>query len=512
MIFLFLFLLFSQYSQPVFSHGNGKQPQSLKFQVSTYHPPSVGQDDCFEVVNVEQPHCINDCGMYGYPDAAGLCSQCFRKEQQALKENEMADQDKGLQMPVGPSMLIPNVQQLSVQTLPHDDHPVNLERRTECRTPGCEFFGTAETCFYCSQCFEADTENILKEFENPTPVISHTHLPSAALIKEQGSRTYSTEPQTNQHEPKKCYNCREFFTNEEYQGLCHACFLERTKVDTASSPRKVSDYHEMSRHTDHIIQPVHTHYPGNRQQPYIPRYEKCANLDCQGPQTENGYCDNCNMLKKSNSQQQQASYEHIPHMEPYGPSPLAQDRFGSPTLSTNLPLSTQGGQTYTRPAAHVRNTRHSNDDNDQCYLCFGKQVTTKNFVCQHHAELMKEMLFYRKGIPNYRRQAQGHDMISTTQPRQELIRGSDSRKHQVYPNKRVELSTEVGSPDPFMNVTNSVGVSSYPKSPSNVSVRKLLCVTPGCSFKGYEEIYNLCPDCYEFANPGKKAPDHLPLV
>ena len=29
---------------------------------------------------------------------------------------------------------------------------------------------------------------------------------------------------------------------------------------------------------------------------------------------------------------------------------------------------------------------------------------------------------------------------------------------------------------------------------------KLLCRTPGCSFKGYEELDGLCPDCSDQVN------------
>ena len=138
------------------SHYHGSRTQERP-QVSIYHPPPIGQDQPVGGVDIKHPRCINDCGMYGDPDTAGLCSQCFLKEQQALKEKEKADQDKGQQnigMPVGSDTLVPNVQQAGVQNLPCD--PIPAKRKTGCRTPGCEFFGTCETCFYCSQCFEAE--------------------------------------------------------------------------------------------------------------------------------------------------------------------------------------------------------------------------------------------------------------------------------------------------------------------------------------------------------------------
>ena len=135
-------------------------------------------------------------------------------------------------------------------------------------------------------------------------------------------------------------------------------------------------------------------------------------------------------------------------------------------------------------------------------------------MCQRHAESMKEMLFHSevaKGVPNYPRHAQskGSSKTSGAQPRQKLVRGSNSQQHQV---ERVLLpSTPAGPAEPYTNVTIA-GVSADPQNPSNVMMRKQLCTTPGCSFRGYKEIDNLCPDCYEYANPGRKAPDHLPLV
>ena len=49
------------------------------------------------------------------------------------------------------------------------------------------------------------------------------------------------------------------------------------------------------------------------------------------------------------------------------------------------------------------------------------------------------------------------------------------------------------------------------EQPLQVPPRRQLCATAGCSFKGYHDLYNLCPDCYE-AKYQRKAPDHFPLV
>ena len=40
--------------------------------------------------------------------------------------------------------------------------------------------------------------------------------------------------------------------------------------------------------------------------------------------------------------------------------------------------------------------------------------------------------------------------------------------------------------------------------------RKTLCATPGCRFKGYRELENLCPGCYEEIH--KIPPPGFPLV
>ena len=46
---------------------------------------------------------------------------------------------------------------------------------------------------------------------------------------------------------------------------------------------------------------------------------------------------------------------------------------------------------------------------------------------------------------------------------------------------------------------------------TKVSPQKTLCTTPGCSFKGYKELQNLCPDCYQ-ERYDVRPPAEYPLV
>ncbi len=42
-------------------------------------------------------------------------------------------------------------------------------------------------------------------------------------------------------------------------------------------------------------------------------------------------------------------------------------------------------------------------------------------------------------------------------------------------------------------------------------ISEILCATPGCSFRGYQELINLCPNCYEL-NTRTRAPEQFILI
>ncbi len=273
----------------------------------------------------ERPSCINNCGMFGDPKHAYMCSNCFRKSKEAEMGNQMGTNDRqyGNQLGGGdqggrtqqrnpveiggdqrnqsgtslgttvkcpkcpepgyPQFLgmckrcyenntgvqhhqegiyesLPSSQGKSSSTSspPSVPPPRKENKRSQCRKPGCEFYGTKETRFYCSKCFESDMENILKEVDSgpPRPVSS----PPPAR----------DEPGPNRgvDEPPLCRQCNSFYGNDEYSGLCHDCFmkltisgqpipsqssaadLERSRTYTAPQQRKQPGYYNQDRPFD----------------------------------------------------------------------------------------------------------------------------------------------------------------------------------------------------------------------------------------------------------------------
>lgn len=144
--------------------------------------------------------------MYGEQDSGGLCSRCLKKELDAMREKGRCDPQVKQQesspdtnVEVKLHTFLPDLQE---QCVSDNTLSANPGPKTDCRTYGCEFSGTKENFYYCSRCFDENTEEILRE------VTDHQ------------------EPQKNY------YNCRQFFGCEEYRELRHTGFMEETKIDT----------------------------------------------------------------------------------------------------------------------------------------------------------------------------------------------------------------------------------------------------------------------------------------
>ena len=110
--------------------------------------------------------------------------------------------------------------------------------RNKCRTPSCEFFGTAETRFYCSQCFERDMVSILKEVEEPTPAASVPNRPyqqpqAPHYTAQQSGMSPRGLGYDQQSQNEKCTWCHEYYGAQEYGGLCHGCFKNKTTKESS---------------------------------------------------------------------------------------------------------------------------------------------------------------------------------------------------------------------------------------------------------------------------------------
>ena len=363
-----------------------------------YEPLPVGSDG--------KSKCINNCGMFGNPSLAGLCSKCFRKQQEGEQAHQKAHTPAG-NMPMPTSS--PTASMRSSIKCPHCHSPgypnycgmcercFNIQNQPstwvhndlygdsskaaqpqsppppqqvvgqeatdgqkKCRNPQCEFFGRVENDFYCSGCY--------KKFVSQS---------SREALLPQASPAASVPPQ-DLDVPPKCQVCKDFFGSEEFGWLCHNCFMQRTKSESATGAatgaaaaggggRPAS----AKPNTGPIEQS-----PRPRPAPRM-----CKTQGCRNPPTTGGYCDGC-----FRSQQQGAwTVQHPPPTgstgHPYEaiPSPLPRQRF------TTAPVDTE----VTRKMGEMRVSDPGSAGN--CFLCFATGITEgrESFVvCSEHARML----------------------------------------------------------------------------------------------------------------------------
>ena len=238
--------------------------------------------------SIKCPHCTNP----GHPMYLGMCENCYRRttmghqpQQQYMQQPPRSFQQQADLQPQGQKddtyESLSNYQPAAsqVKAKPPAVPPPRAENasggRSKCRMHGCEFFGTAETRYYCSKCFNDNLENILKEVDGPpthppsrSPVggvappmcdptrlssVPPTQLPQQTFtapvtsggVYGQPLRVPNPQPyevpiaarnspstgDAGGQEPPKCSNCRQFFANEEFGWLCHGCFMKKTEVE-----------------------------------------------------------------------------------------------------------------------------------------------------------------------------------------------------------------------------------------------------------------------------------------
>ena len=403
-------------------------------QTSSYDPPGrenrgvAGGEGGREE---NPPKCINNCGLYGNPDTAYMCSGCFRKHQQKQREEEQgreqgrqeSQQQYGDQSQFGNrggggggsgggSVMCPKCskpgfpkllgmceqcyhhntgggggggggggssqrQDPIYEMLPNEagglmgmgqfDDPPPLpfprdpEERSKCRRPGCDFYGTIESRYYCSRCFEKNMDKILKEADEGPP-IPIPHLDDAFLPNTHANFGQDLGPQPHfpisgqeqgGHEPPKCFKCQNFFGNEEYHGLCHGCFLNTLKTDG-----------EFPQHS-----PVVSGRPGGAHTTSHPRQ----------------YQDHTSSSSSSHNHDPSGAWE--PYQNRQGPNEQQRFNTGAPSRMVNATapianLSSQMADMSVKP--------------NSCFVCQGGQMQTGDsssyVVCAKHAARMSQMI------------------------------------------------------------------------------------------------------------------------
>ena len=488
---------------------------------------------------IKCPRCSNP----GHPSYLGMCEQCFRSKSTKqivpamLNDREQWSQTQGVTQPGKDPVyeVLPNFQSTSQEVMPTSVQqppavppPRNTGggqlERSQCRSPGCEFFGTRETRFYCSKCFESNMKSILEEVDRPNaPRLPSDRRPSDGM--KPLPTLLPAMPAGPSREPPKCYKCKEFFASDEYNGMCYGCCMKMT----------------MDRQGKAQTEPKYNQQTG----------QSCMSPRCDNPATENGYCEYCNTAGARPSAHQQSQTQMLPI-----PKPRSK-------ISTQ-PVASNTGNLSSSLAGMSMN------ESSKCFLCTGCNIGVSNFVCESHARMMQKFAPKQYDAPNH---AQPTADVRTVMPQRgalpyeepSLLKTSEPFQPTLSSGVGgnvpfgVPLSTATASPilsassgtkfttpsasyhhagsgtnqDMFFSVNEAYGQNRFGAVPSGnpgasrgagggaaggetnpvgmIPAPKTLCATPGCSFKGYDQLNKLCPDCYQekYSVP---PPDGYPLV
>ena len=487
------------------THGHHQQQfiddQSISTQKASPQQSATLQGHTIPPHTDQTLPCINNCGLMGDKDKAGLCATCFDLERQAARDKESK------QVNTTP----PVTQELPVvgnTPAVADSEDV----RVQCPTPGCRFYGTPQSNFYCSNCFDPNKaapkcKECQNYFASPEYLglchscfLKKTKAESSPLTKPKNFDPPPAQGTHDHHQQQfidddhtdapKCSECKTYFANEEYSGLCNGCFMFKTTLDTTAVANHVDDN---QRAPSPPNQSQAQRKPFKR--PYMPRYEKCLTQGCPHPKTETGYCDICSA---KDSQQQS-----------------------------------------TIPSAHGSEAKRQ----PECYLCTGSELTEFNQVCAAHKELlMRRWDQDRRLEPNPNQQvrwASESGYTPTKEPfthqqsyhrkdtRQQACHENDTYQqgyhennthHQHYevphpPSTQSAIQTQTSVPNVWTDYrTPGAHTPSDRRGSGTRELNSQICVTPGCSYRGYRELDLLCPLCYEDYYPDRKVPDTLPLV
>ncbi len=228
--------------------SNNRQQEVKPFTQNFHHPRPQEEDHSQQMRSKTtiQPRGkgtvkCSECSEPGLPQFLGRCERCHNRIQSKdegsiyepipspmMKRGEGRGGEEGIAAPALP--------------IPRDQ-----SQRSQCRTPGCDFFGTKEFRFYCSKCFDANMEKILKEVDDgpppaPTPAPAN---PVYGIARE--TEEYSRTSSSDSKEPGKCRVCRDFFGSKELNDLCNKCFLkstEKQQVKTPVDPFQLRDEHQ----------------------------------------------------------------------------------------------------------------------------------------------------------------------------------------------------------------------------------------------------------------------------
>lgn len=197
------------------------------------------------------------CAEPGMPQLLGMCQRCFGN---STGDNAGGKNDAIYEMLPGETAS----QGSPGESQPPPDVPLprNPKERSLCRRLSCKYYGSVDNMYYCSQCFNSDMENIIKE----GPPVRPGTTPTRA---ESGHEPHDDQPASGE-DPPKCYQCHEFFANVEYMGLCNSCFMKST-LSGGPLPRGPQD---SERQQSREAEPQPSRRPDRRERFYNPTAPK----------------------------------------------------------------------------------------------------------------------------------------------------------------------------------------------------------------------------------------------
>ena len=391
--------------------AQAQQPQQTYNNFSPSQPSSSsGPITC--------PNCSNP----GHPTFLGMCEACYRRTQvgaaggQEKRYESLTDYQSGAAQLPGNDPKPPSV--------PPPRAGNTDAKRSKCRAAGCDFFGTAETRFYCSKCFNENLQAILSEVgpANPlspgTPPGKSSASPGMSPAVQQQQHTYTSPHSTaaahgpgqaapyeapvvmsRNANPPKCYNCQQFFGSAEQGGLCTDCFLEKTKQEARGGYRRNPVGNPPPGQLQQPFtepQPYRPEVQAQSQQPRLPQHtmQQCRTYGCTNavdPRYGGGFCTRCSSMP--------APPQSQPFQQQQAPIPTPRSRTGMAVVTRDsAPSYDQLNRVVTTAPVTDQLSRMtvSADDTDSafCFLCTGVDVSasaarTRYSLCPRHAGIVQ---------------------------------------------------------------------------------------------------------------------------